>query len=81
MLTSKRNDFKVTPHTDLHSNKRWKIMIGSTETATICHTEQEAIELANKLNIDPWHLERGQTRAERIASWDAHEAKKKLTNT
>ena len=81
MLPSKRNDFRVVPHKDLHGNARWKIMIGRTETATICQTKQEAIELAKNLNLDPWYLERGQTREERVAAWNAHEAKKKLTNT
>ena len=70
MRPSKRTDFKVIPHKDLRGNARWKVMIGGTETVTICHTEQQANELAKNLNLDPWYLDRNQTRADRIASYN-----------
>jgi len=70
MHSSKRTDFKVKPHKDLRGNARWKVTIGGTETVTICHTEQHANELAKNLNLDPWYLDRGQTRAERVASYN-----------
>jgi hypothetical protein len=48
-------------------------MVGGDIRVTTCNTPEHAYELAKNLNLDPYFLERGQTRADRIKAYDAYE--------
>ena len=69
MVTKMRNDFKVYEEKDKRGDPIWAIRTGGRkgDLSTYCRTIQEADETARQLNLDPWFLERGDTRAERNA--------------
>jgi len=64
-----RNDFKVYEETDKRGDPIWAIRTGGRkgDIATNCKTLEEATEVARQLNLDPWYLSRGDTRAARHA--------------
>jgi hypothetical protein len=64
------NDFKYAPYTNSsHPDiKLWKITCGKQIT-TICRSEEYAIELVEKLNVDKYFLLRGQTQKDRAKSF------------
>lgn len=64
-----RNDFTVHEETDKQDRPIWRIRSGGRkgDVATNCKTFEEATEVARQLNLDPWYLSRGDTRAERNA--------------
>ena len=69
MKKTARNDFRVYEEVTITGKTLWCIRSGgnSGDVTTICKTEQEAIEIARQLNLDPWFLNRGDTRAIRNA--------------
>ena len=69
MVTKMRNDFKVYEETDRNGAVIWRIRSGGRrgDIATNCTSEAKATEVARQLNLDPWFLSRGDTRAERNA--------------
>ena len=83
MKAHMRNDYKVYEETNRKGEPVWRIRTGGIngDTVTTSKSKEAAIEQAQNLNIDPYFYERGQTRAERVAAYNASDAKKKLTNT
>lgn len=69
MVNKMRNDFKVYEEKDKSGAAIWRIRTGGTkgDVATNCRSLEEATEIARQLNLDPWFLSRGDTRAERNA--------------
>ena len=43
-------------------------MVGGTDVVSVCRSLEQAQTLAKNLNKDPWFLDRGNTRADRIAA-------------
>tara|TARA_B100000780_G_scaffold218265_1_gene157429 strand:+ start:205 stop:456 length:252 start_codon:yes stop_codon:yes gene_type:complete len=71
MHSSKRNDYRVVETTRRETGKPiWKITVGGDINVTTCNTLAEATALAKNLNLDPYYLERGQTRADRVKALD-----------
>jgi hypothetical protein len=68
------NDHKVYEDYNVKGDQIWKVKTGGRrgDVVTICRTPEAAQEMADKLNRDPWHLDRGQTRADRIRAMDAN---------
>jgi hypothetical protein len=62
-----RNDFRVFEEVTTLGKTLWRIKIGGKggETITSCASLESANALAENLNIDPWYLNRGDTRVER----------------
>ena len=69
MVNKVRNDFQVYEETNAKGETVWRIRTGGRRgnVSTSCYNQDEANETARQLNIDPWFLGRGQTRAERNA--------------
>lgn len=69
-----RNDFRVFEEANRKGETVWRIKIGGAkgETMTTCRTKKEADDQAQQLNIDPYHFDRGYTRADRIAKHTAY---------
>jgi hypothetical protein len=69
VIKTARNDFKVYEEETMTGNIIWRIRSGGKrgDVATNCKTEKEANEIARQLNLDPWFLHRGDTRAIRNA--------------
>jgi|TARA_R110000868_G_scaffold391083_1_gene660981 hypothetical protein len=65
-----RNDYTVAEQIDRQGRKVYKVLIAKSEVISTCRTLEAAQEMANKLNIDPWALDRGNTRAERVAAYN-----------
>jgi hypothetical protein len=65
-----RNDFKVYEEKNNKDEAVWRVRTGGRkgDITTTCRTKEEADESARLLNIDPYHFERGYTRADRVAS-------------
>jgi hypothetical protein len=65
----KTNDFTVleTKRSSTRGEKIWQIILGG-KAITTCVTKKQAVDLAEKLNLDPYFLNRGQTRADIIAN-------------
>jgi hypothetical protein len=70
-MGTKRNDFKVYEEVTSTGKTLWRIRSGSSkgDVATNCKTEEQAIEVARQLNIDPWFLARNDTRKDRLAAY------------
>lgn len=68
------NDHKVYEDYNVKGDTIWKVKTGGGrgDVITICRSLEEAESLADKLNRDPWYLDRGQTRADRIRAIDAN---------
>jgi hypothetical protein len=68
------NDHKVYEDYNVKGDQIWKVKTGGRrgDVVTICRTPEAAQEMADKLNRDPWHLDRGHTRADRIRAMDAN---------
>ena len=75
----KTADHKVIEAENKWGKAIWKIVIGASlsrpDVITICRTKDEADKLCEELNNDPWFLDRGYTRADRIASFDKYYSK------
>jgi hypothetical protein len=69
VIKTSRNDFKVYEEVTMTGKTLWRIRSGGKrgDVATNCNTESEAKEIARQLNLDPWFLHRGDTRAIRNA--------------
>ena len=70
MIKKVRTDYKVVETTDKHGDLRWKVLLAGDMLVSTCRSLKDATEMAAALNLDPYFLERGQTRAEKIAAWD-----------
>jgi hypothetical protein len=66
------NDHKVYEDYNVRGDQIWRVKTGGKrgDTVAICRTPEAAESMAAKLNQDPWHLDRGQTRADRIRAMD-----------
>ena len=62
------NDFKVSEWTTTYGEPRWRVMVGGTDVVSVCRSLEQAQTLAKNLNKDPWFLDKGNTRADRIAA-------------
>ena len=62
-----RKDFTVNEYVNKQGETRWQVISGGT-VVTVCRALKEAQEIATNLNIDPWFLDRGNTRADRVAA-------------
>ena len=74
--TKMNNDHKVYEDYNVRGDQIWKVKTGGRrgDVVTICRTPEAAQEMADKLNRDPWFLDRGQTRADRIRAIDENNA-------
>jgi putative SOS response-associated peptidase YedK len=72
-MTKKRNDYKVYDYRSSAYPElaQWQIRIGESDRlAVVVSTFRDydkAVETARQLNIDPWFLDRGNTRADRAS--------------
>lgn len=68
-MTKIRNDYRVYAEETVKGKAIWRIRIGGKKGTTIisCNSIEKANETARQLNIDPWYLGRGNTRADRSA--------------
>jgi hypothetical protein len=66
-MNKSRNDFTVYEENNKQGQTIWRIRSGGRkgDVATNCTSEVEAMRIAHGLNLDPWYLSRGDTRAER----------------
>lgn len=64
-----RNDFKVVPNNQKNRSQDdlWDVMAGG-ELILTAQGRDNAEAQAALLNMDPWHLDRGQTRFERTGT-------------
>jgi len=46
--------------TDRNGNPRWHVLLAKEILVSVCHSRAQAQDLANRLNIDPYCLERSQ---------------------
>jgi hypothetical protein len=69
MVTKTRNDFRVYEEVTTVGKQVWRIRSGGRrgDVTTTCNSLAEATEMASQLNLDPWFLNRGDTRAARNA--------------
>jgi len=67
-MTKIRNDFRVYEEVTTRGKTFWRVKTGgkSGDVVSSCNSVNEANTLAKKLNNDPWFLDRGQTRADRV---------------
>jgi|TARA_R110000796_G_scaffold227696_2_gene344478 hypothetical protein len=65
-----RNDYTVAEHIDRKGRTVYKVLIARSEVISTCRTLEAAQEMASRLNIDPWALDRGNTRADRLAAYN-----------
>jgi hypothetical protein len=67
VTVKKRNDFRVFMEVTTKGKTLWRIRSGGKtgDIITNCNSENQANEIAQQLNLDPWFLVRGQTRADR----------------
>lgn len=65
----RHKDFKAVPNKqrDRKQTDLWDVVSGGEVVITISG-QAAAQEVVNKLNVDPWHLNRGQTRFERTGT-------------
>jgi hypothetical protein len=70
------NDHKVYEDYNVKGDQIWKVKTGGRrgDVVTICRSQEAAQSMADKLNNDKWHLDRGQTRADRIRAIDENNA-------
>ena len=68
-MTKIRNDFRVFEAVTRRGKRVWKVKTGGNrgDCISTCNSVNEATELARNLNIDPYFLDRGQTRSDRNA--------------
>ena len=66
MRPNKRSDYRVIETTRQNGKQVWKVIVGG-ESVTTCNTQERADYLAKNLNLDPWFLDRGNTRADMLA--------------
>ena len=75
----KTNDHTVIEAVNKYGDAIWKIVMAASASrplvVTICRTKDKADKLCEELNNDPWFLDRGYTRADRIASFDKYRPK------
>jgi hypothetical protein len=67
MKAHKRTDFKVYKETTRMGGTSWRVRSGGPtgDVTTNCKSLEAAEKLADQLNLDPWFLDRGNTRADR----------------
>ena len=65
----RHKDFKAVPNKqkDRKQTDLWDIVSGGEVVITVAG-QAAAQDVVNKLNADPWHLNRGQTRFERTGT-------------
>jgi|TARA_R110000851_G_scaffold176007_1_gene322505 hypothetical protein len=62
-----RNDYTVRRNTQSHRQAQglWDVVMARSVLITIAKSEEAAQDIADRLNIDPSALDRGDTRADR----------------
>jgi len=73
-MTKIRNDFRVFEEVTTQGKTMWRVRSGGKrgDCVSSCNSLSEATELAKNLNIDPWFLDRGQTRNDRNKKVDMY---------
>ena len=69
MVNKVRNDFRVFEETNTKGDTIWRVRVGSKRGAVSIsrYNQDEETQSVRPVNIDPWFLGRGQTRADRNA--------------
>jgi hypothetical protein len=64
-----RNDFKIRPNRQTQRLQKdlWDVVCAGRDHITTARSQEAAQEIADRLNMDPYALDRGQTRADRAA--------------
>jgi|TARA_B110000285_G_scaffold70750_1_gene81430 hypothetical protein len=60
-----RTDYSVVEATNTRGEARWKVLLAREILISTCRTPEHALSMATALNLDPYYLMRGQTRADR----------------
>jgi len=63
-----RKDYTVVETKNKRGEPRWTIMLARSINVSTCNTLEHATMLTAALNLDPYYLDRGQTRADRLAA-------------
>jgi len=63
-------DFKVYEETNRKGQTIFRVKRTRLGVILQSFNEDHANKITNSLNLDPWFLDRGQTRADRIAAFD-----------
>ena len=66
-----RTDFTIRPNTQSQREnymELWDVIVGSSDHVITCNGQIAAQKIADQLNIDPYYLDRGQTKADRAAN-------------
>jgi len=73
-MTKIRNDFRVFEEVTTRGKTMWRVRSGGKggDCVSSCNSLSEATVLAKNLNIDPYFLERGQTRNDRNKKVDMY---------
>ncbi len=68
-MKAPRQDYSIRPNrqTQRVQTDLWDVVSGRRDLITTAQSEADAQEIADRLNMDPYALMRGQTRADRIA--------------
>jgi hypothetical protein len=64
-------DYTVVETTNKQGDLRWKVLLAREDLVSTCRTLEQATSMAASLNLDPYFLERGQTRADRATAYAA----------
>ena len=64
-----RNDFKIRPNRQTQRLQKdlWDVISGGRYNVTTARSQEAAQDIADRLNMDPYALDRGQTLDDRIA--------------
>jgi|TARA_B110000914_G_C15087862_1_gene275924 hypothetical protein len=65
-----KNDYTVSEWHNVKGEQRWRVLVGGGDVVTVCHSLEKAQHIAKNMNIDPWFLDRGNTRADRVAAYN-----------
>ena len=67
MIKKVHTDYRVVETTNKQGDLRWKVLLAGDILVSTCRSLKDATEMAAGLNLDPYFLDRGQTRSERVA--------------
>lgn len=67
-MAYKHQDYKVYQEQDSYGKTLWRVRSGGKkgDIATSANTKESAESQADSLNQDPWFLDRGQRRQDRV---------------
>lgn len=69
-MTKIRTDYGIRPNnqTNRENQNLWDVIEAGKTLITIAKSEEQAQAIADRLNLDPYALDRGQTRLDRGGS-------------